>query len=93
MDDYRQRKAYKTDTMSSFGLKEKRVSRDIPYHQVERIAKRMNACLIVRPSRGKYYYLKGFCGSKTHSQIKNHLLENVASKYKHHSKCCLYIFD
>ena len=92
MDDYRKREAYETDTMSSFGLREKRVSRDKPYPEVEKEAKRINACLIVRPSRGKYYYLKGFNGEKSYKEIKNHLLENVASRYKPHSKCCLYIF-
>jgi len=93
MDDYRKREAYETDTMSSFGLRQFPVSRDIPYPEVEKIAKDMNACLIVRPSRGKYYYLKGFCGNKNYNQIKNHLLNNVASRYKYHSKSCLYIFD
>jgi hypothetical protein len=92
MDDYRKREAYETDTMSSFGLRQFPVSRDRPYPEVEKIAKDMNYCLIVRPSRGKYYYLKGFNGEKSYKEIKNHLLENVASRYKHHSKCCLYIF-
>lgn len=81
---------FKTDTFGSWGLGSIKVSRIVPFEKVKQYAKEINACLLVVPSRGKFYYLKGFNGKKTYYQIKTHLIENQNNGYKINTRTYLF---
>ena len=49
----------------------------------------MKATMIVKPSRGKFWYIKGTNNKKSLEQIKIHLETNLNSEYKIRSKTWL----
>jgi len=93
MDEVRKMRKYDTDTFGSWNLGQTTVSKDIPFEKVIKKAKELNACLIVKPKTGKYYYLKGINGKKTYKEIKNHLIENIANNYKRKTSSYLFVFN
>ena len=52
----------------------------------------MKATLIVKPSRGKFWYIKGTNDKKSYDQIKTHLETNFNSEYKNQSKTWLLYY-
>ena len=51
------------------------------------------AFLIVKPSRGKFWYIKGINKNKTYDEIKLHIENNLNSKYKPNSKTWLIKYN
>ena len=49
----------------------------------------IKATIIVKPSRGKYWYIKGIKNNKSYEEIKSHLETNLHARYKVNSKTWL----
>ena len=52
----------------------------------------IKAQLIVRPSFGKYWYIKGINNKKTPDEIREHIESNLVSGYKKKSRCWLITY-
>ena len=85
---------YETDTQGSWGLGQTKV--DMPLSgdvsEVFALAQQLGGRLVVKPSRGKYLYIKGFNMNKSYCDIIEHLRDNVAIGYKPKSRTYLLFF-
>ena len=85
---------YNTDTQGSWGIGQIKLSKDD--HSFEDILNRAieeRAHVIVEPSRGKYWYIKGFNNTKTTCEIQKHLDEMTNVNYKNKSKTLLITYN
>ena len=70
-----------------------RILKVIILENVLKYAINKKASIIVKPSRGKYWYIKGINNKKSYEEIKNHIEENKNSKYKEKSKLWLLSYE
>ena len=47
----------------------------------------------MKPSRGKYWYVKGINGNKTFEEIKEHIENNLKNDYRNKSQCWLINYE
>ena len=80
---------YNTDTFGSWGLGQTTLNSSLEFEYVLKYAIKIKAYLIVKPSRGKFWYIKGFNKNKTYQEMKSHIESNLVSKYKPNSKTWL----
>jgi len=80
---------YNTDCFNSWGIGQTRKPIIWSFENVLEYAVGIKANLIVKPSRGKFWYIKGTNNNKSYQEIKNHLESNLNSKYKENSKSWL----
>jgi len=62
------------------------------FEKILKCAIDMKATLIVKLSRGKFWYIKGTNDPKSYDQIKTHLETNLNSEYKNKSKTWLLYY-
>lgn len=84
---------YNTDTFYSWGIGQTTLQSSNSFEYVLKFAINMNAHLIVKPSRGKFWYIKGINKNKTYEEIKLHIENNLSSKYKPNSKTWLIKYN
>ena len=77
---------YNTDTYNSWGIGHTTLEFSNSFEYVLNYAINMKAHLIVKPSRGKFWYIKGINKNKTYEEIKLHIENNLSSDYKPNSK-------
>ena len=82
-------KKYNTDTFNSWGIGQEMISNDISFEKVFEKAIKMKAHIIVKPSRGKYWYIKGTNNKKSFREIEAHLESNLKNNYKKKSNLWL----
>ena len=80
---------YNTDTFNSWGIGHITKPISLEFENILKCAIDMKANVIVKPSRGKFWYIKGTNNKKSYEQIKIHLETNLNSKYKNKSKTWL----
>ena len=93
MDKIKSLNTYKTDTYNSMGICNNIVSIDKGFEEVLKICIDKKAMLIVKPSCGKYWYIKGINDKKSYSEIKSHLESNVNTGYKKRSNTWLLSYN
>lgn len=79
---------YKTDIMGSWGIGETRIETDNIFEVLNR-AFSLKANVIVKPSRGRFYYIKGINDNKTYTEIYLHVRNNEIHEYKKNSELWL----
>ena len=79
---------YETDIMGTWGIGEARIETDNIYEALNK-AFSLKANVIVKPSRGKFYYIKGINNKKSYMQIELHVKNNEISEYKKNSRLWL----
>ena len=84
---------YNTDTYNSWGIGQTTLESSNSFEYVLNYAINMKAHLIVKPSRGKFWYIKGINKNKTYEEIKLHIESNLTSKYKPNSKTWLIKYN
>jgi hypothetical protein len=89
MDSISSLVVYNTDTFNSWGLGQTYLDSSNDFDYVIKHAIKMKANIIVKPSRCKFWYIKGFNKNKTYEEIKLHIESNLESKYKPNSKTWL----
>ena len=72
---------YNTDINGSWGIGEVSRPCNWTYMKVLKDAIKMNANVIVKPSRGNWY-IKGINDNKSYDEIKIHLEKNAESGYR-----------
>jgi hypothetical protein len=84
---------YNTDIIGSWGIGEKKIETE-NFIEALNFAFSLKANVIVKPSRGKFYYIKGTNDKKSYNQIELHIRNNQINDYKPKSKLWLinYIF-
>ena len=80
---------YNTDTYNSWGIGYITLESSNELEDVLNYAINMKAHIIVKPSRGKFWYIKGINKNKTYDEIKLHIENNLKSDYKPNSKIWL----
>ena len=80
---------YNTDVCNSWGMRQDTKPITCTFEEVLKFAISEKAKLIVKPSRGKFWYIKGLNTTKTYTEIKYQLDINIISKYKENSKTWL----
>ena len=80
---------YNTDTYNSWGIGYTTLESSNSLEDVLNYAINMKAHIIVKPSRGKFWYIKGINKNKTYEEIKLHIENNLKSDYKPNSKIWL----
>lgn len=80
---------YNTDTYNSWGIGHKTKPISVDFEKVLKYAIEIKANLIVKPSRGKNWYIKGINNKKSYDEIKIHLENNKKSNYKPKSRTWL----
>ena len=63
------------------------------FEYVLKYAISIQAHIIVKPSRGKFWYIKGINKNKTYKEIRLHLESNLISNYKPNSKTWLINYN
>ena len=89
MDTIKTLSTYNTDVFNSWGMNHATKPITCTFEEVLKFAISEKAKLIVKPSRGKFWYIKGIKTTKTYTEIKNQLDINITSKYKENSKTWL----
>lgn len=84
---------YNTDTYNSWGIEQITLESPNSFKYVLNYAINMKAHLIVKPSRGKFWYIKGINKNKTYEEIKLHIENNLSSDYKPNSKTLLIKYN
>ena len=84
---------YNTDTYNSWGIGHTTLEASNSFEYVLNFAINMKAYLIVKPSRGKFWYIKGINKNKTYEEIKLHIESNLTAKYKPNSKIWLIKYN
>ena len=76
---------YNTDVNGSWGIGHYTIdiTKNFDYVLNDAIGKK--ATIIVKPSRGKFWYIKGINNKKTYQEIKSHIESNKNNKYKENS--------
>tara|TARA_B100000123_G_scaffold264650_1_gene234885 strand:- start:689 stop:970 length:282 start_codon:yes stop_codon:yes gene_type:complete len=80
---------YNTDIFNSWGIGQTTLNSSDTFEEVLNYAIKIKASIIVKPSRGKFWYIKGLNNNKSYDEIKNHLDNNILNKYKSKSKLWL----
>ena len=86
-------KIYNTDTFNSWGIGHITKPISWTFESVLTYAINIQAKVIVKPSRGKFWYIKGINNNKSYEDIKHHLETNVISRYKEQSTTWLISYD
>ena len=89
MESINSLKTYNTDTYNSWGIGYTTLESSNSFEYVLNYAINIKAHLIVKPSRGKFWYIKGINKNKTYDEIKLHIENNLKSDYKPNSKIWL----
>jgi len=84
---------YNTDTFGSWGIGYTTLPSSDLFEDVLQFAKNKKAYAIVKPSRGKFWYIKGINKNKTYEAIKLHIESNLTAKYKPNSKIWLIKYN
>ena len=83
---------YETDSENSWGIGQDTQPISQTFDEVLKYAISIKANLIVKPSFGKYWYIKGINNKKTTEEIKEHIEQNLLNSYKKKSKCWLITY-
>jgi len=86
-------KKYRTDINGSWGIGHITVDINMSFKEVLEKAIEKKAFVIVKPSRGKYWYVKGINGNKTFEEIKEHIENNLKNDYRNKSQCWLINYE
>lgn len=62
------------------------------FEDILKLAIEKKAKIIVKPSRGKYWYIKEINSDKSYDDIKNELINNEKLKYRVNSKSWLILY-
>jgi hypothetical protein len=89
METIKSLNTYNTDTFNSWGIGHITKPVSLEFENILKCAIDIKATLIVKPSRGKFWYIKGINGNKSYEHIKTHLENNLNSGYKNKSKTWL----
>jgi hypothetical protein len=84
MDEISFFKVYHTDTNLT-GIGSLPVPITTTFENVLKIAIEKRAQIIVKPSRGKFWYIKGFINAKSFEEIHQHIEINEQINYKNKS--------
>uniref|UniRef100_A0A6C0CS19 Uncharacterized protein n=1 Tax=viral metagenome TaxID=1070528 RepID=A0A6C0CS19_9ZZZZ len=79
---------YETDIMGTWGIGQAQIETDNIYEALNK-AFSLKANVIVKPSRGKFYYIKGINNKKSYMQIELHVKNNEINEYKKNSRLWL----
>ena len=93
MESIKSLNTYNTDIFGSYGICQNTVDIDTAFEEILKYAISIQAYIIVKPSRGKYWYIKGINRNKTYEEIKLHIESNLISKYKPNSKTWLIKYN
>ena len=85
MENIKSLNKYNTDTHNSWGIGHITKPISNSFEEVLQHAIKIKAKLIVKPSRGKFWYIKGINNNKSYDEIKNHLEVNLTQEYKKNS--------
>ena len=84
---------YNTDIYNAWGIGQTTLESSNSFEYVLNYAINIKAHLIVKPSRGKLWYIKGINKNKTYEEIKLHIENNLSSDYKPNSKTWLIKYN
>ena len=84
---------YNTDTYNSWGIGQTTLDSSYSFEYVLNYAINKKAFHIVKPSRSKFWYIKGINKKKTYEEIKLHIENNLSSDYKTNSKTWLIKYN
>ena len=84
---------YNTDTFNSWGLGCSTLQISNSFDDVLKYTINIKGNVIVKPSRGKFWYIKGINKNKSYEEIKLHIENNLISKYKPKSKIWLIKYN
>ena len=76
---------YRTDTNGSWGIGQEMLPSSWKFSNVLVYAIERKAKIIVKPSRGNWWYIKGTNENKSYDEIKEHLIENQNNEYRSNS--------
>ena len=76
---------YRTDTNGSWGIGQEMLPSSWNFYNVLVYAMERKAKIIVKPSRGNWWYIKGTNENKSYDEIKEHLIENQNNEYRSNS--------
>jgi len=93
MENIKSLNTYNTDIYNSWGISQITKPIATTFEEVLKEAIKIKAKLIVKPSRGKFWYIKGINNNKSYDEIKNHLEINLAQEYKKNSKTWLLSYN
>lgn len=79
-----------TDTMSGLGISEDKIQTN-NFIEALQFAMENRAHVLVKPSRGRFYYIKGM--NKTYDEIEQHLIQNRNVQYKQNSTSYLIKYE
>jgi hypothetical protein len=80
---------YNTDVFNSWGIGSIKKPIEMDFYDILKDAIEIKATLIVKPSRGNFWYIKGINNTKSYEEIKTQLETNLNSKYKSKSRTWL----
>ena len=83
---------YETDSDNSWGMGQETQPISKTFDEVLKYALSIKAKLIVKPSCGKYWYIKGINNKKTVEEIRHHIETNLTNGYKNKSRCWLITY-
>ena len=92
MEDITSIVKYETDSENSWGMGQETLPISKSFDEVLKYAIGVKAKLIVKPSFGKYWYIKGINNKKTTCEIKEHIEKNLENGYKKKSRCWLITY-
>ena len=84
---------YNTDIYGSWGIGQQTIDSNESFENVLKVAMKEKAHVIVKPSRGKYWYIKGFNKTKSFNEIESHIEMNNRNNYKKNSTLWLINFN
>ena len=93
MENIKSLNKYNTDTHNSWGIGHITKPISNSFEEVLQHAIKIKAKLIVKPSRGKFWYIKGINNNKSYDEIKNHLEVNLTQEYKKNSTSWLLSYN
>jgi len=80
---------YNTDIYGTWGIGQTKKPISWTFENVLNYTIGIKANVIVKPPKGKYWYIKGINNNKTYEDIKIHLETNINSGYKENSRTWL----
>ena len=93
MENLKSLKKYNTDINGSWGIGQETLPFEEKFINVLNYAIEKKASIIVKPSRGKYWYIKGINNNKSYEEIEKHIQENKSSQYKDKSQLWLLSYE
>ena len=93
MENLKSLKKYNTDIYGSWGIGQETLLSQELFENVLKYAINKKASIIVKPSRGKYWYIKGINNNKSYEDIEKHIEDNKKSKYKENSQLWLLSYE